>query len=185
MYKNIYHNIRYIINYEIFESSETTLHFLQLTMPKVIFCNEESAGVVLDAVKEQNCKSTVVVFGKHVGAISFSDILNNCTDKEVANFRYGELDDLKKTACIMHSSGTTGLPKGVEASNYALLLLSNETMGLNYSSALWFSSLYWLTGIMMNFNAIVNGGRTILYPKFDEEITCQLIDKYKVILYCI
>jgi len=159
----------------------TALHFLQLTTPKVIFCNEESAGIVLGAVKEQNCNSTVVVFGKHVGAISFSDILNNCNDKEVANFRYDELDDLKKTICIMHTSGTSGLPKGVELSNYAMLLLSSEkSMGMNYSSALWFSSLYWLSGIMMNFNIIANGGRTTLYPKFDEEITCQLVDKYKV-----
>lgn len=185
MYKNIYH-ISFFITYEIFESSETTLHFLQLTMPKVIFCNEESADAVLGAVKKQNCNSTVVVFGKHVGAISFSDILNNCNDKEVANFRYGELDDLKKTACILHSSGTTGLPKGVELSNCSMLCLSNEeSIDMNYSLALWFSSLYWLSGIMMNFNAIANGGRTILYPKFDEEITCQLVDKYKVMLYCI
>lgn len=163
-------------------SSETTLYILQLIMPKIIFCSEKTVDVVLTAIKEKNCNSKVVVFGKHAGAISFSDILKNCNDVEVTNFRYVELDNIKKTACIMHSSGTTGMPKGVELSNYSILILSLEkNMDMNNAPSLWFSSLYWLSGIMMNFNSIVQSAKVILYPEFDEEMTCQLIDKYKVI----
>ncbi|XP_071639667.1 uncharacterized protein [Temnothorax longispinosus] len=160
---------------------QTAMHVLELTMPKIIFCNEKSVDVVLRAIKEKNRSPTVVIFGKHVDAISFSDVLHNCNDAEVSNFRYIELDDIKKTACITHSSGTTGLPKGVELSNYAILALSQEnTLDMNNKPSLWFSSLYWLSGILMNFIAIVYGSRVILYPKFDEEMTCQLIEKYKV-----
>jgi len=109
-------------------SSESTLHFLQVTTPKMIFCSEKSVKIVLSAIKEQNYSSAVVVFGKHVDTVSFSDILRNCNDAEVTNFRYIELDDIKKTACIMHSSGTTGIPKGVELSNYSMFFVCQQNI---------------------------------------------------------
>lgn len=164
--------------------SETSLHVLRLTTPKVIFCSEKSVDVVLSAIKEQKCNPTIVIFGKHVDAISFFDILKNCNDVEVVNFRYVELDNIKKTACILHSSGTTGMPKGVELSNYGLLVAIQESvLDVANAPSLWFSSLYWLSGTAMNLNVIAQGGLAILYPEFNEEMTCQLIEKYKVILY--
>lgn len=164
--------------------SETVLYWLKTMTPKMIFCSEKSVNVVLSAVKEQNCNSPIMVFGKHVGAISFFDILRNCNDAEMANFRYIKLDDIKKTACIMHSSGTTGIPKGVELSNYSMLIICQQNlMNLTNVTSLWYSTLYWLTGIMMNFNGIMQGTKAIIYPEFNEEMTCRLIEKYKVILY--
>lgn len=166
---------------------ETALYFLQLTMPKVIFCNETSVDVILRALKEKNCSVTVVVFGKRDNTISFSDVLKNCNDEEVANFRYVKVDDLKKTVCIMHSSGTTGMPKGVELpNNYITMSVLTVSQEKNWYTknkpSLWFSSLYWISGILMNFNSITNNSKIILYPQFDEEILCRLIEKYKVIL---
>ncbi|KAL6261338.1 hypothetical protein P5V15_006436 [Pogonomyrmex californicus] len=165
---------------------ETTLYHLNLTMPKIIFCCEKSVHVILSAIKEKNCNSTVVVFGKHINAISFADILKISSDAEVTNFHYAELDDIKKTACILYTTGTTGLPKGVELSNYSMIYISgnikenkaiqgNETINL-----LSFSSLSWMSGIMMNTYAIMYSVKIILYPEFDEEMMCRLIEKYKI-----
>ncbi|XP_011690614.1 PREDICTED: 4-coumarate--CoA ligase 1-like [Wasmannia auropunctata] len=159
----------------------TARHVLQLTTPKVIVCSEKSADVILSAIKEKNCNPAVVVFGKHAGTISFSDVLKNCNDAEAASFRYAELDDPKKTACIVHSSGTTGMPKGVELSNYTMSLISEDNnLDMTNVTMLWFSSLYWISGIMLNVKAIAQGATVILYPEFDEEMTCKLIEKYKV-----
>lgn len=165
--------------------SETVTYFLKLMTPKIIFCSEINVDVILRAIKEQNCNCTVVIFGEHADAISFSDILKNCNDAEVVNFRYAELDDKKETACILHSSGTTGTPKGIELSNYAMVNLSQEnTINLNVDvPSLWYSSLFWMTGIVMNFNGIMKSTKAIIYPEFDEEMTCRLIEKYKVILF--
>jgi len=162
--------------------SETALHVLRLTMPKVIFCSEKAVDVILSAIKEEKCNPTIVIFGKHVDVISFFDILRNCNDVEVANFRYIELDDIKKTACVLHSSGTTGMPKGVELSNYALLITHKNILDVPNTPLLWFSSLYWMTGTILNLNMIMQGSLAILYPEFNEEMTCRLIEKYKVII---
>ncbi|XP_036138799.1 4-coumarate--CoA ligase 1 isoform X2 [Monomorium pharaonis] len=160
---------------------KTALHLLQLTMPKIIFCSEKSMDVVLNAIKEKNYSPILIVFGNNVNAISFSDILKSCNDAEVANFHYVELDDIKKTACILHSSGTTGMPKGVELSNFSELSVSLDTvLDMNNVPSLWFSSLYWLSGVIMNFMGIVQCSTMIIYPEFDEEMTCRLIEKYKV-----
>jgi len=161
--------------------SATALHVLQLTTPKVIFCSEKSVGVILNAMKEKNYNPMVVIFGNHDSAISLSDILRNCNNAEAANFRYVELDDVKKTACIMHSSGTTGMPKGVELSNHTMLFMKdNSTLDMTNVPTLWFSSLYWISGVMLNVKAISQGATVILYSQFDEDMTCQLIEKYKV-----
>lgn len=81
----------------------------------------------------------------------------------------------------MHSSGTTGMPKGVEMSHYCLLLVSEiKNLDMTNAVSIWFSSLYWISGVMMNFKAIAQGAKVIIYPEFDEEMTCLLIEKYKV-----
>jgi len=162
------------------------MHVLQQTTPKIIFCSKKSVDVVLSALKKKNYDSTVVTFEPVEHTLSFSDILNNCNDVEIANFHYVELDNIKKTGCILHSSGTTGMPKGVELSNHVLLNMSQEKcIDMNNTPSLWFSPLYWLSGVLMNLFAILQSSKVILYPEFDEEMICRLIEKYKVILHYI
>ncbi|KAL6261341.1 hypothetical protein P5V15_006438 [Pogonomyrmex californicus] len=150
-------------------------------MPKAIFCSEKSVNVILSAIKKTKCNPTVVVFGNHPDAISFSNILKECSDEEVINFHYIEPDDTKKTACIAFTSGTTGMPKGVEVSNYSMLLILQENIvNMTNLRLLWFSPLYWMSGLLLNLYAIIDGATAILYPEFDEEMTCRLIEKYKI-----
>lgn len=165
---------------------------MQLITPKIIFCSEKSVSVILSAIKETNCNPTIVIFDDLNGisfpdilsdfnGISFSDILSMCSDDKVTNFQYVECNDIKKTMSIMHSSGTTGMPKGVELSNYCLLRISEDkNIDLIDAVAIWFSSLYWITGVMMNLMVIAQGAKIILYPEFDEKMICPLIEKHKV-----
>ncbi|RLU17736.1 hypothetical protein DMN91_009973 [Ooceraea biroi] len=157
----------------------TAYDVLEQTMPKVIFCTKKPVDIILTAIKDKNCSPIVVVYGDHPGTTPFFDVLSGYSDAQVANFRYLELDDIKKTACILHTSGTTGMPKGAELSNYSLLISVQDGNKAD-EIALWFSSLYWITGVVMNIQSIMNGVKVIIYPHFDEEMTCQLIEKYKV-----
>ncbi|XP_020290445.1 4-coumarate--CoA ligase 1-like [Pseudomyrmex gracilis] len=161
----------------------TALHCIKLIRPKAIFCTAKPLDVIRKALKETNYNIKVIVFDDHSDAFSFSNILNGYSDAEVANFRYvkAEENSLKKTACILHSSGTTGMPKGVEISNYTMLVLAFEdAMDMNNEVSLWFSSLYWMSGVFLNLEAIAQGSTVLLYPVFDEQMTCVLIEKYKV-----
>ena len=63
----------------------------------------------------------IVIFGKHVDAITFFDILRNCNDVEVANFCYVELDDIKKNAFGIHRALREC--RKVELSNYTILVI--------------------------------------------------------------
>jgi len=149
--------------------------------PKIIFCTKKPINMILKAMKNKN-SPIVVVYGDHPGTIPFSKVLSGYSDAQIANFRYLELDDIKKTSCIMHSSGTTGIPKGIELSNYGLLMCfeNKQFLYLTKTISLWFSSLYWISGVIMNLCSIVQGNQAIIYPHFDEEMICRLIQKYKV-----
>ncbi|XP_029159132.1 4-coumarate--CoA ligase 1-like isoform X2 [Nylanderia fulva] len=166
---------------------QTSLHVMQLTTPKVIFCNEKVVNVILKATKENCFNPNIVVFGDYPDAIAFSDILSMYSDAEAANFQFFEPDNIKQTVCIIHTSGSTGMPKGVELSNYALLIsIENRMLNATSTVLLWFSPLHWIGGIVMNLKSIVQGYKVIIYPKFEEEMTCRLIKKYEVkILYII
>jgi len=73
------------------------------------------------------------------------------------------------------------MPKGVELSNYSILVLSQDlSISLVKVVAMWFSSLYWLSGLIMNMKSIVQGVKVILYSDFEEEMIYKLIEKYKV-----
>ncbi|XP_020290457.1 4-coumarate--CoA ligase-like 7 [Pseudomyrmex gracilis] len=163
----------------------TALHCIKLIKPKAIFCTAKPLNVIRTAVTEANYNIKVVVFDDNSDEFSFSDILNGYTDAEIANFRYVEHDILKQTACIVHSSGTINMPKGVELSNSTLMNLAiNKTINMKNSVSFWFTSLYWITGVSLNLRAIAHGANVLLYPVFDEEMTCVIIEKYKVnILY--
>lgn len=154
---------------------------MQLTTPKVIFCNESVVHTVLQAMREKKYSPKLVVFGNHPNATSFASILSGYSDSQVMDFRYVENDDIKRGLCIIHSSGTTGMPKGVELSNFALLsILEDNAIDMNDTVPLWFSSLYWVSGIILNLKAIGQGAKLIIYPEFDPKMTCILIEKYKV-----
>lgn len=160
----------------------TAHHMLELMTPKVVFCTKKPVELIFKAMEDQNYHPIVVVYGEpYPGTIPFSNVLSGYNEAQVANFRYLELDDIKKTVCVIHSSGTTGMPKGVEISNYAvLMIMQDNTISLNDMIVLWFSSLYWISGIIMNIKSIAQGASMIIYPHFDEEMTCRLIEKYNV-----
>jgi len=147
---------------------DTAHHMLQLTTPKIIFCTEKPVDMILKAMKNKSYSPIVVVYGDYPGTISFSKVLSGYTDVQVANFRYLEL-----------------MPKGVELSNYCLLLNAEVQDSLDVSMVtMWFSSFYWISGIFLSIRSIARGVKIIIYPYFDAEMTCRLIQKYKVRKCC-
>ncbi|XP_017763750.1 PREDICTED: 4-coumarate--CoA ligase 1-like [Eufriesea mexicana] len=157
-------------------------HFLTLSKPKVIFANEKSVGIVLEAAKIELCQTEMVSFGDYPGTIPFSETLKGHSKSAVVNFRCKEINDRRDTGFILCSSGTTGLPKGTQLSHEVIMnmLALTENLDLNKQVPMWFSTLYWISGSMLTLRSIASGTKRIIAPDFDETIACEIIDKFKV-----
>ncbi|XP_017893188.1 4-coumarate--CoA ligase 1-like [Ceratina calcarata] len=156
-------------------------HFIKLTQPKVIFANEKSVSVIMEASKIEVFHTKVVSFSGFPGTIPFSDVLKDHTESAVVNFECKQIED-HLTALILFSSGTTDLPKGTQLSNRALLNVMelNENFALSTTTPMWFSSLYWVSGSLLSLKSITSYSKKIIAPDFDEKTACELIEKFQV-----
>ncbi|XP_076374583.1 putative 4-coumarate--CoA ligase 1 isoform X1 [Megalopta genalis] len=156
-------------------------HFMRLTEPRVVFANERSTGVMLDAARIEGFELKVVTFGDYVGTLSFADVLEGHPRSAVTSFRCENVE-LGDTAQILVSSGTTGLSKGVELSHRMILLnlVDNAAVHLTVmATPLWFSTLCWISGILCNLKIFSTSARKIIGPDFEPQKVCELVEKYK------
>lgn len=95
--------------------------------------------------------------------------------------------DPKKTAFLLHSGGTSGEPKTIELSNYAINFLAGKTpyiMGLEdftNKHMLAVLPMFHGFGLCMGIHAMVlTGGVDTLMPKFSAEEAVKLIEQNQI-----
>lgn len=95
-----------------------------------------------------------------------------------------DIDGENETAIIVCSSGTTGLAKGVCMTHAAILDSLERSFDISSSSVLLcFSTLYWLSGVIILLLGVLNSAtRIITTDPFSPELLLHLIEKYKVTL---
>ncbi|XP_046833712.1 uncharacterized protein LOC124430758 [Vespa crabro] len=156
-------------------------YLMKLSGAKIVFADESSVGIMLEAAKLENHDIKVVVFGKASNALPFAKVLEGHNKSDVEKFECTQVGNIQDTAAILYTSGTTGLPKGVKISHSALLcnaLLPSYIKG--DIVPLWMTPYFWISGVLLTLSSVVNHTRRLLYPSFDEEMTCKIIEKYKV-----
>ncbi|KAH0561667.1 luciferin 4-monooxygenase-like [Cotesia glomerata] len=159
---------------------ELVIYFLKTTNPKVLFIDEESAELIMKTLEKNNYALPVVVFGQKTGLLSFEDILEAQNDGQVKTF---ECTDTKaeEPAIIMYTSGTTSNPKGALHSNRSLAHIMSHYPTDNTSQIiLGFSTLCWISGIMVTLRSIFYKYTMINSHHTSEEVACRFIEKYKV-----
>ncbi|KAI4482922.1 hypothetical protein M0802_013600, partial [Mischocyttarus mexicanus] len=156
-------------------------HCMKLSDAKIVFAEENSINTILEAAKLNNSDIKVVVLGESSNALTFSKIINGHQKSEVENFKCTPIDNIHDTAAILYSSGTTGPLKAILISHYSILSNALLPGGFNVEGIpLWFSGYFWVSGVALTLSCTVNYCKKLFYPKFYEEMTCKIIEKYKV-----
>lgn len=101
------------------------------------------------------------------------------------SFSTADINNKRKTAFIMCSSGTTGLPKAIcithELMEGELPFLRNMRSQAGEEVTLCFSTLYWFSGILTLLLGTLNySTRLITTESFSPELLLRLIEEYKV-----
>ncbi|KRT82221.1 AMP-binding protein [Oryctes borbonicus] len=162
-------------------SLRDTTHLLKLVRPKLILVEESSIELIESALKESNFETEVIVMGNSSKYLTYSEFL---TPKEGENkFIPSEVDNIKNTAIIFFSSGTTGLPKGIEIPHSSVIyMVESILIGIaKYTCAMHFTSFYWMTALITTFLVIRSGGRKIVVKKFEPETALAYIEKYEIV----
>jgi long-subunit acyl-CoA synthetase (AMP-forming) len=92
-------------------SAGELLHGVNISKPRIIFCSEAVQERMDQVAREAGFVKEIVTFGlpfshKHTPFVNF-------LQHKSSSFKPLDLNDKDRTAVILCSSGTTGLPKGV------------------------------------------------------------------------
>lgn len=107
-----------------FAISDEVQRQLQLSKPKIIISVSETISILKDALKLAKLDIPIIAVktaneSRPQGTISFEEFaLDNTVDHSVLKEVSSKSDDI---AFLPYSSGTTGLPKGVELTNRNLV----------------------------------------------------------------
>ncbi|KAF2887117.1 hypothetical protein ILUMI_19056 [Ignelater luminosus] len=164
-------------------SSSDTVALLKLVCPKMIFVVPDAVELIENALRETGIDAKIIVFGPTSKHTNYSEFLKPSPEEN--NFVPYEVKNLKETAVIVFSSGTTGLPKGICLSHYSLLgqlyLSGTENIPPPGLTVFTFSNLYWIAAVLFSIGAIAFGWNILIYPRFKEGRSIwNVLKTYKV-----
>ncbi|EEZ99576.2 uncharacterized protein LOC655644 [Tribolium castaneum] len=156
-----------------------TAYLLKQVKPTIIFVVPEALDLIENSIEQAEITCKIVVFGPSDTHQQFEEFL--IPNSEEHDFR-PVIVPPEETAVIFFSSGTTGLPKGICQSHYALLAQAVNVInyGAVTSVSLYYSSLYWISAVLFLTATILSGTARVICKSFDPTQIWKILDKYKV-----
>ncbi|XP_058811880.1 uncharacterized protein LOC131676664 [Topomyia yanbarensis] len=167
-------------------------HAFNLSKPKIIFVSSFSADRVVAAVrKNRHIVQRVILFGDENPFGSdvelYDDFQAPVSFVNPLSFYIPPVNIDEHVALIMCSSGTTGLPKGVQLthanlmSSIALLKESSKLVEPPPSGMVLLGVLPWFHayGCLTLINVICNKQKLVSLPKFEEGLFLSCIENYR------
>ncbi|EDO33258.1 predicted protein [Nematostella vectensis] len=137
----------------------------------------------MEGAKEAGVANVYVV-GEAEGCASLSELLEDDGTCLPTDLSIKPREDI---AALPYSSGTTGLPKGVQLTHYNLIADSCIVMGESFthysrdSHVLALLPFYHSYGLMVNLaNVLLVGGRVVCIQRFDQEAFLKTIQNEKI-----
>ncbi|XP_055531065.1 uncharacterized protein LOC129721953 [Wyeomyia smithii] len=167
-------------------------HAFNLSKPKIIFASPFSADRVVAAAKRnKHIVQRVVLFGEENAfgpdVTLLDDFQRSVSFVNPLTFYIPPVNVDDHVALIMCSSGTTGLPKGVQLTqanllaSIALLKESDRLMDTPPGGMILLGVLPWFHafGCMTLINVICNKQKLVSLPKFEEGLFLSCIENYR------
>lgn len=134
---------------------------------------------VTEALKG-NHKIKVIVFGEVTGHVTFQSLIDSSDGRYITP----PVDAKKDVVALMSSSGTTGFPKPVMLTHYAIIAntLQQRSVGLNTAddSFIVFLPLFHAYGLyLVSLYGHFLGAKVVILSKFQPDEYMQLIQEYK------
>ena len=173
-----------MIPYNARLSANELIQLINSETPKVIFYEDIYEDLISNIKKEVNV-------GTYIVLNNVSDEEENSQYRKIMNYNNSPIHckelDLEDTHLIIHTGGTTGLPKGGMISHRSELYNSmNEicTWGLNYEdSALIILPLFHTGGWnLLTLPLLHAGGKIFISKQFDPKKTLEVIENKKTTL---
>ncbi|CAG4953302.1 unnamed protein product [Colias eurytheme] len=169
---------------------------IELSEAKLIITIPDIVPVVREAL-ELNKKSIPIISmdtisNRPEGTISYKEIINNTNiDISILKEVKRKFDDV---AFLPYSSGTTGLPKGVELTHHNIVTncqqqnyeckLHTDTTGSNQDSTLAILPMFHSYGLsIVTIHKLSVGTRLVTLPKFKPDTFCEALEKHKMELF--
>lgn len=165
-------------------------HMLDITKPKLVICSPFTSSIMHDCIKDMRQVEHLIQFGNEalVPGLLYEDLVKVHFD--VRDFVLADVNGMSDTLAVMCSSGTTGLPKGVELTHVNFLTLAqhmkyylhtsikqkNHNVKVMTSMIPWFHAY----GFITHFAVLALRVQTVFMVRFQEELFLNTIQKYKV-----
>ncbi|XP_074105962.1 uncharacterized protein LOC141531830 [Cotesia typhae] len=160
-------------------NEDLVVYFIKTTNPKVLFCDEDNAEMIIKALKTMESSLPVVFFSEKFN-MPFQDILKTPSVEEVNKFECTKIE-VEDPMIILYTSGTTSYPKGALHTYQSFVsMISYYPPDTTSQIVLWFSGLCWMSGLLTVLRSIITKATMIVYHNLSEEDACRLVEKYKV-----
>ncbi|XP_055590274.1 luciferin 4-monooxygenase-like [Uranotaenia lowii] len=163
-------------------------HCLKLTKPKVVIVSAQPYLALQKAVKNIKLASKIIHFDSSDHELTFQKCLENSNRQlELGKFVPNAVDIANQVALIVMSSGTTGLPKGVQITQSNMMTTFSYTrtfldkIGSTTEDMISVEVTPWfhVAGGVTMLNWLINGMRLVFLPKYHPRSYLRCIQQYR------